>query len=53
MAITRRTMLIVLSIAFLLVGVLGIASVRFFTTNTMLELVEIAAGVIGLVIAVR
>lgn len=49
----KRTALFVLSIGFLLVGVLGIASVPFFTSNTMLELLEIALGVAGLVIAAR
>ena len=49
----KRTTLFVLSIGFLLVGVLGIASVQFFTSNTILELLEIALGVGGLVIAAR
>lgn len=49
----KRTTLFVLSIGFLLVGVLGIASVQFFTSNTLLELLEIASGVVGLVIAAR
>ena len=50
---TKHTTLFVLSIVFLMVGVLGIASVQFFTSNTTLELVEIAMGVGGLVIASR
>lgn len=53
MVATKRTMLFVLSIGFLMVGVLGIADVKFFTSNTMLELAEIAMGVVGLVIASR
>jgi hypothetical protein len=53
MANIKRTTLIVLSVVFLMVGVLGIADVKFFASNTMLELVEIAMGVGGLVIAAR
>ncbi|MCE5343540.1 MAG: hypothetical protein LLF96_08185 [Eubacteriales bacterium] len=53
MANTKRTTLAVLSIVFLLVGVLGIANVQFFSSNTMLELLEIAMGVGGLVIGAR
>ena len=49
----KRTTLFVLSIGFLLVGVLGIANVQFFASNTMLELLEIVLGVGGLVIAAR
>ena len=53
MSNTKHTTLFVLSIVFLMVGVLGIASVQFFTSNTALELVEIAVGIGGLVIASR
>ena len=53
MANTKRTSLIVLSIVILLVGVLGIAKVQFFASNTTLELLEIALGVGGLVISAR
>ncbi len=53
MANIKRTMLFVLSIGFLLVGVLGIARVEFFTSNTLLELAEIVLGVGGLLVASR
>lgn len=53
MANLKRSALLTLSIVFLLVGVMGIASVQFFASNTILELLEIALGVCGLVIAVR
>ena len=49
----KRTALFALSLGFLLVGVLGIASVQFFASNTILELLQIALGVVGLVIAAR
>ena len=49
----KHTMLFALSIVFLLVGVLGTARVEFFTSNTMLELVEIVLGVGGLLVASR
>lgn len=49
----KRTTLIVLSVVFLMVGILGIINVQFFTSNTMLELLEIAVGVCGLVIVAR
>ena len=53
MANIKRTALIILSLGFLLVGVMGIINVEYCTSNTMLELVEIAMGVIGLVISAR
>lgn len=53
MANIKRTALVVLSVASLLVGALGIANVTFFTSNTILELLEILAGIGGLVVAVR
>lgn len=49
----KRASLLALSIMFLLVGVLGIANVRFFVSNAILEVLEIALGVAGLVIATR
>jgi hypothetical protein len=53
MANIKRSSLVVLSVVFLLVGVLGIADVKFFSSNTILELVEIAMGICGLVIVAR
>jgi len=53
MANIKRTTLIVLSIVFLMVGILGLINVQFFASNTMLELLEIAIGVCGLVIIAR
>ena len=53
MANIKRTALVVLSIGFLLVGVMGIIDIQYCSSNTMLELLEIAMGVIGLVISAR
>ena len=53
MANIKRTALVVLSVGFLLVGVMGIIDIPYCTSNTMLELLEIALGVIGLVISAR
>ena len=53
MVISNHTALIVLSVVFIAVGALGIAGVQFFTSNTTLELIEIAMGAGGLVIAAR
>ncbi len=49
----KRTALVVLSVISLIAGVLGIGNVQFFTSNIMLELLEIVLGVGGLFIAVR
>jgi hypothetical protein len=49
----KRTALVVLSVISLMAGVLGIGHVQFFTSNIMLELLEIVLGVGGLFIAVR
>lgn len=53
MANNKHTTLFVLSIVFLVIGVLGLANVKFFASNTLLELVEMAMGIGGLVIAAR
>ena len=49
----KHTALVVLSIAFLVVGVLGIVDVGFLASNNGLGLLEIMLGVGGLIIAVR
>jgi hypothetical protein len=49
----KRIMLVALSVVSLMAGVLGIANVQFFTSNIMLELLEIVLGIGGLIIAVR
>jgi len=49
----KKIALYVLSIVSLVVGVLGIADVGFFSSNSGLELVEILLGVGGLIAAVR
>ena len=49
----KHTALVVLSIAFLVVGVLGIVDIGFFASNNGLGLLEIMLGVGGLIIAVR
>lgn len=49
----KRVALLVLSVAILAIGVLGIADVRFFASSAGLELLEIALGVGGLIIGVR
>jgi hypothetical protein len=49
----KQTALVVLSVGSLVVGALGIADVGFFTSNNGLGLLQIALGVLGLIIAVR
>jgi hypothetical protein len=49
----KKIALYVLSIVSLVVGVLGIADVGFFSSNSGLELLEILLGVGGLITAVR
>ena len=49
----KHNALVALSIGSLVIGALGIADVGFFVSNNGLGLIQIAMGVIGLIIAVR
>lgn len=49
----KQIALVALSIGSLVVGALGIADVGFFASNNGLGLLQIALGVLGLIIAVR
>lgn len=47
----KRTALIVLSIAFLVIGIFGLIDVKFFQANTILEVIEVVLGAVGLIIS--
>jgi hypothetical protein len=47
----KKTALAVLSIAFLVIGIFGIVGVGFFSSNTVLEIIEIVLGGGGLLIS--
>lgn len=47
----KRTMLYILSIAFLAVGILGLFNVSYFNCNTVVEIIETALGAVGLIVA--
>lgn len=49
--IMKRTMLYILSIAFLAVGILGLFNVSYFNCNTVVEIIETALGAVGLIVA--
>ena len=49
----KHNALVALSIGSLVIGALGIADVSFFTSNNGLGLIQIALGVVGLIIAAR
>ncbi len=46
----KKHALLVFSIAFIAIGLLGLIGVSFFHSSTLLEIVEIAFGGIGLLI---
>jgi hypothetical protein len=47
----KKTALIVLSIAFLVIGIFGLMDIKFFQSNTILEIIEVVSGSIGLIIS--
>lgn len=47
----KKTALVVLSIAFLVIGVFGVVGVGFFSSNTILGIIEIILGAGGLLIS--
>jgi hypothetical protein len=47
----KKTALAVLSIAFLVIGIFGLVGVGFFSSNTVLEIIEIVLGGGGLLIS--
>lgn len=49
----RRLALYVLSLVFLIVGILGIADMSFFNSNTGLEIIQVLLGILGLIAAAR
>lgn len=49
----KFVVLLVLSIAILAIGILGIANVGFFNSNVGLEIIEILLGIGSLIIALR
>lgn len=49
----RRFALYVLSLVSLVVGILGIADMSFFNSNTMLEIIQVLVGILGLIAAAR
>lgn len=44
--------LFVLSIAFIVIGLLGLLGVGFFSSNVGLEIIELILGAAGLIIAI-
>ena len=44
----KKHALLIFSIAFLAIGILGLIGIGFFSSNTILEIIETALGGIGL-----
>ncbi len=49
----RQGMLLLFSIIFLFIGILGIGNVQFFDSNVGLEIIETILGIAGLLYALR
>lgn len=47
----KRSLTLVLSIAFLAIGILGLLGVGFFSSNNVLEIIQVALGAVGLLLA--
>ncbi len=50
---TKNVMLLIFSIIFLFIGILGIGNVKFFDSNVGLEIVETVLGIGGLLYVLR
>ena len=48
----KKNFTLILSLAFIVVGVLGLIGVAFFTSNTILEIIQVALGGIGLLFSI-
>lgn len=44
----KKNFYLILSIAFVVIGVLGLLGVGFFSSNVVLEIIEIVLGALGL-----
>jgi len=44
----KRSYFLIMSIAFIVIGVLGLLGVGFFSSNTVLEIIQIVIGGLGL-----
>lgn len=44
----KRSFYLIMSIAFLVIGVLGLLNVGFFSSNSILEIIQVVIGALGL-----